>query len=160
MRHKPPEPPTTQRRFATIWGELDYVCKKIRYWLYARKQRARAERYLQRLAVILHELPENDIAIIRAEGLALFHELKGELGEAITHREREIHLTERLHKEAQSHDNSTKSYMLQGRGTIDLQERRAILDALRKEETERQRTRPLKKNRRVLVANSDGHGGV
>src|SRR5947209_17284121 len=98
MMKKRVKPPNTQRRFATSWGELDYLCKKMRYWLYTRKQRTRAERYLDRLARVLRELPENDLAIIREEGLALLHELKGDLGAAIAHREREIRLTEGLHR--------------------------------------------------------------
>ena len=153
------KPPTTQRRFTTIWGELAYVCKKTRYWLYARKQRARAERYQERLAAILHDLPVNDSAIIREEGLALLHELRGELAKAIAHREREISLTERLHKEAQSHDQGTRCYMLQGRETNDLQQRREILAALKQAATQRNHAKPLKRNRRTLGANSNGQGG-
>jgi hypothetical protein len=140
MMHKQPKPPNTQRSFANSWGELDYLCQKIRFWLYTRKQKTRAERYLDRLARILRELPENDAAIIREEGLALFHELQGELGSAIAHREREIRLTERLHKEAQSprYAAGTRSYMLRNREAVDLQERRAILETLKKEQTRRQ----------------------
>ena len=146
------KPPTTQRRFATPWGELNYVCSKIRYWLYTRKQRTRAERYLTRLTRILRELPDNDLAIIREEGLALFHELKGEPSAAIVHREREIRLIERLHKEAESHDDSTRAYMLLGRDTIELQERRAILAALGKEQPLRHEPKLPKKDRRAVVA--------
>ncbi len=136
MTQKLPSPPSTQRRFATRWGELAYLCKKMRYWLYARKQRARAARYLDRLARVLRELPEDDMAIIRQEGLALLHELKGDLAAAIAHRDREIRLTLRLHREAQSprYDADTRAYMLQGRETADLQERRAILEALKEQQ--------------------------
>jgi hypothetical protein len=113
---------------------LDYVCKKIRYWLYSTKQRARADRYLARLQRVLKSLPENDSAIIREEGLALVGELKGDLGAVITHREREIRLMERLHQEAQSptYEKSTRDYMLQDRGRVALENRRAILETLRK----------------------------
>ena len=140
MMHKQPKPPITQRSFVNSWGELDYLCEKIRYWLYTRKQKTRAERYFDRLARILRELPENDAAIIREEGLALLYELQGELGSAIAHREREIRLTERLHKEAQSpqYAASTRSYMLRNREAVDLQERRAILESLKNEQTRRQ----------------------
>lgn len=141
MIHKQPKPPNTRRSFANSWGELDYLCQKIRFWLYARKQKTRAERYLDRLARVLRELPENDDAIIREEGLALFYELKGELGSAIAHREREIRLTERLHTEALSprYADDTRSYMLRNRETVDLQERRAILESLKKEQSRRKR---------------------
>src|SRR6267378_2507429 len=102
MMHKQPKPPHTQRRFANVWSELDYLCQKIRFWLYARQQKANADRYTNRLARVLRELPENDLAIIREEGLALLYQLKGEFSKAIAHREREIHLMERLQRAAKS----------------------------------------------------------
>jgi hypothetical protein len=127
--------PITQRRFGNAWAELDYLCAKLRYWLYARKQKPRAQRFLHRLQRVLTRLPENDSAIIREEGLALLSELKGELGDAIAHREREIRLMERLHQEAESpkYEESTRSYMLRERDSGVLGERRAILEALKKE---------------------------
>jgi len=67
-------PPATRRSFATIWGELDYLCKKIHFWLYTRKQTRNAARYLNRLERVLREVPENDIAIVRQEGLALLYQ--------------------------------------------------------------------------------------
>jgi len=87
------------------------------------------------------------MAIIREEGLALLHELKGEIGDAITHRKREIHLTERLHKEAQSprYDDGTRAYMLRGRNTMDIRQRREILAALKNDEAKRRRA-PLPPN--------------
>ena len=135
MTHKQPKPPNTQRSFVNSWGELDYLCQKIRYWLYTRKQKAKAGRYLERLARVLRGLSENDAAIIREEGLALLHELKGELDPAIAHREREIRLTEQLHREVRSprYGANTRSYMLRNRDTVDLQQRRAILESLKKE---------------------------
>jgi len=136
MTRRVSNPRSTRRFFATCWGELDYVCGKMRYWLYARKQRSRAERYLERLAAILRSLPANDQAIIREEGLALLHELKGQRSHAIAHREREIQLMERLHNEARSahYSAKTRSYLLRNRDETDLQERRAILERLKKEE--------------------------
>jgi hypothetical protein len=134
MTHDTPKPPITKRRFGNTWGELDYLCKKVRYWLYARKQRPRAERYLDRLERVLHDLPENDMAIIREEGLALLSELEGEIAKAIAHRRREIELMKRLHKEARSpkYDVSTRAYMLRDRDTNALRERCAILESLQK----------------------------
>jgi hypothetical protein len=106
----------------------------MRYWLYARQQRTRAKHYLDRLERVLHALPDNDMAIIRAEGLALFHELKGEIGEAIAHRRREIELIEWLHRDAQSsrYTQRTRAFMLRDRGIAALRQRRAILEALKK----------------------------
>jgi hypothetical protein len=125
----------TQRRFANAWAELDYLCKKLRYWLYTRKQKPRAGRFLHRLERVLTRLPENDSAIIREEGLALLSELKGELGDAIAHREREIRLMERLHREAESpkYETGTREYMLRDRDSAVLGERRAILETLKTE---------------------------
>lgn len=133
MFAKASKPPTTQRRFASAWSELDYLCKKIHYWLYTRKQRQRAERYVRRLERVLGELPENDLAIVRAEGWALLCELRGETTDAIAHREREIQLTERLHREAAVPGvaATTRKFMLRGRDRGTLSERRAILRRLK-----------------------------
>ncbi len=134
MITKDAEPPRTQRHFATGWSELDYLCKKVRYWLHTRGQRNRAERYLARLERTLRGLPDDDIAILRQEGLALASELKGKLGEAIAHRKREIQLMERLQGEAASpkYAPSTRAYMLRDRDSDALRERRAILESLAK----------------------------
>ena len=134
MIRKQPAPPRTQRRFASPWIELSYLCKKISYWWYVQGQKARAERYLDRLKRVLRELPENNLAIVREEGLALLYEFQGEIGEAIAHRRREIKLIERLHREAQSprYDECTRAYMLRDRDTNVLQARRTLVEALTK----------------------------
>src|SRR5215467_3058510 len=95
--------PATRRVFGSNWVELDYLCKKIHYWLYLRNQRSHAQRFLQRLKRVLAKIGDDDFAIVRQEGLAQFHELKGDLGSAMFHREEEIRLTELLHKDAQTH---------------------------------------------------------
>jgi hypothetical protein len=127
-------PPATRRSFASIWDELDYLSKRISYWLYSRRQKTSAERYLERLERVLHDLPENDVAIIRENGLALLHELKGDIDKAIAHRKREMELMEKLHKEAQSsrYADATRAYMLHDRGMNALRVRRVILKTLRK----------------------------
>ena len=128
------DPPTTRRKFTNSWGKLDYLCKKVRYWLYARKQKSKAIHYLDRLERILEGLPENDSAIIREEGMALLCKLQGNIAESILHRRKEIHFMERLHREAksESYDDATRTYMLQDRDLSALQERRAILISLTK----------------------------
>jgi len=140
MSDKKVEPPMTQRKFASPWGELNYLCMKIRYWLYTRKQKPGAERYLQRLERVLGDVPENDLAIIREEGFALLCELQGSIDKAIAHLKREVELMKRLHREAQSpqYDVSTRAYMLRDRDVADLQERWAIIELL-KEQKLRQR---------------------
>lgn len=126
------KPPRTQRSFATPWGELDYLCKKIRFWLYARRQKPNAERYSARLHHVLRNLPENDMAIIREEGWALLCELQEKIGDAIIHRRREIHLMERLleHARTGGYSESTRAYMLADRDSTALRERRSVLAAL------------------------------
>jgi hypothetical protein len=143
MIEKPRMPPSTQRRFANGWGELDYLCEKIHYWLHVRKQTAAAQRYKDRLTKVLSELPASNIAIIRAEGLALLSEMKGEVAAAIVHRRREIHLMERLHKEAESATESTRKFMLRTRSARDLRERRIILEALRKKHAQLRKRFPV-----------------
>ncbi len=54
-------PPLTRRKFGTIWGELAYLCKKIHYWLYVRKQKGYAGRYGGRLEQVLHDLPGSNV---------------------------------------------------------------------------------------------------
>ena len=124
--------PLRRRNDAKLWGELDKLCKKTRYWLYERKQKARADRYADRLEEALREVPDNQSAIIRAEGLALLSELKGQMDKAIVHRRREIQLMEKLQREAESpsYAASTRAYMLRGRDKAALDERRAILGRL------------------------------
>jgi hypothetical protein len=126
------KPPATQRTFASVWAELDYLCKKTRYWLYDRREKPAAMRYLNRLARLLHDLPRNEVAILREECLALLSELKGNMSDAISHRTREIKLMERLHREALSPkcSASTRDYMLQDRDVSALRQRREILHAL------------------------------
>jgi hypothetical protein len=124
--------PSTRRRFRTVWGELLYLRDKIHYWLYTRKEKTSARRYLSRLERVLSELPTQDRAILREEGLALLHELKGETGAAIKHRQREIELMKELHEEvsAGGYDEKMAASILVGRDRNALQERRAILRVL------------------------------
>ena len=133
MMVKKPRPPITRRWFASPWTELDYLCEKIHYWLYVRKNKARAERYCARLERVLKILPSDDdnLAIIRQEGWALLHELKDEASKSILFRTREIELIERLHELAGKHDEKTRAYMLQGREADALEERRDILRSLK-----------------------------
>jgi hypothetical protein len=150
MPAKHPSPPRTQRRFRTVWGELDYVCKRIHYWLYRRRTPAIARRYLGRLERLIHELPDNDLAILREEALALRDELKGHRPGAVKHRRRELDLTERLHKSvhqsvaAGSYDEGMAASILAGRDGAALEERRAILADLLDEHPGRNRVNSSK----------------
>lgn len=122
----------TSQTTAKLWGELSDLCQKARYWLYTRQDKAKAAPYADRLQDVLSELPANDLAIVRAEALALISELRGKTKEAIAHRQREIELMMRLQADAKSpsYDESTRTHLLRGRGEADLQKRRSILVAL------------------------------
>jgi hypothetical protein len=126
--------PPRKKRFRTPWGELQYVCKKIHAWLYQRKERPSARRYLPRLERILAALPPNDMAILKEEGLALLHELKGEIKEAIKHRQREIQLMEKLHDAVNGRisDPALRKSILMDRDAAALSERKIILQKLQK----------------------------
>jgi hypothetical protein len=134
---KKSKPPATRRSFVSPWLELDYLCKKVHYWLYVRKNKGRANHYGNRLEHVLRVLPDSDdnLAIIRQEGWALFYELMDEVSTSILYRTREIELIERLHELARSprHDEETRAYMLQGRDTAALQVRRDILQSLKRQ---------------------------
>ncbi|GEM_PF-6606768 len=138
MTHKKQQTLSAASSDAELWGTLDQLCNKARYWLYTRKQRAKAERYADRLEMALTKLPKNDLAIIRAEGLALLFELRGQIPEAIVHRQREIRLMEQLRDEARSprYVTTTRRYMLRDRDQAALRKRRAILESLKKEKTQ------------------------
>ncbi len=133
-------PPKTQRKFGTIWGEVHYVCRRIHHWLYVRNSPSTAKRYLSRLEGLLKKLPENDLAIVREEALALLYELKGQKHDAMRHRKREIELTERLHRSVRNsvkdgdYDETTAATILSGRDDTALAERQAILRLLQKQD--------------------------
>jgi hypothetical protein len=97
---------------------------------------------------ILHQLPDNDLAILRQEGLALLHELKGQRRGAIEHRQREIQLTERLRKsvlksvQAGDYDERMGASILATRDGAALEERRAILRALQEQPDSRHAHNP------------------
>ena len=147
MQERNHQPPRTQRRFGTPWGELDYVCKRIHYWLYDRKSLGSARRYLSRLERILKKLPANELAILREEAKALLHELQGQKSEAIEHRQREIELTERLRKsvsrsvQAGDYDERMAASILARHDDAALEGRRLILRNLQ-ETPESSRSRP------------------
>jgi hypothetical protein len=88
---------------------------------------------------ILKKLPENDMAIIREEGLAWTHQLRGENAAAIKHRQREIQLIEMLQDDvrrsvdAGKYDETMAARILGGRDLAGLEERRAMLKALSEE---------------------------
>lgn len=127
-------PPVTKHRFGTTWVELEYLCEKMQYWLYERKDKAHAcRRYVSRLEQLLatiSQLPHFKQAIIWWEASALLHEVSGQMDDAIRSRRKEIELMQKLHEEANKHQAGLKAYILQGRGKAALKRREAILQRL------------------------------
>ena len=123
-------------RAGNAWLELETICRKIHVQLYDTGDIAPAMRYRARLQKVLGELPKNDLAILREEGLALLHEMQGEITQAITHRRKEIRLIERLHKSVEQsitngdYDATMGKSILAGRTAGILMQRRTILAAL------------------------------
>ncbi len=105
---------------AAEWDLLAHLCKRIHYWFYVRKDATTARRYLGRQSRVLKKLPESELAIIRQEALAWYHQLRGESSYAIKQRKREIRLIEFLHDDVQRnlangrYDEKTAAYALSG----------------------------------------------
>jgi hypothetical protein len=125
----------SRKKFGPIWGELDYLCRQVHHRMFVRRDKEFALSLLGRLERILSELPEGDLAIMRQEGLALYHHLKGEVSLAIEHRKREIELAELLQKDVRESVSNgryrpgTAANVL-GRWTADgVAERRMILES-------------------------------
>jgi len=115
-----------------VWRKLADVCEVLRQLMYEDRDLAKAKMQLPKLEALLEQLPDNDVAIIRAEGFALLHELKDEPEQAIEYRRREIELMEVLHQSVRDNnqDDKTKRWILNGRDTNDLELRKAIILAL------------------------------
>ena len=47
------KPTRNELRITKLWGKLAYVCKRIHYWWYVRKDVTSAQRYLDKLDRIL-----------------------------------------------------------------------------------------------------------
>jgi hypothetical protein len=125
-----------RRTRAILWDELATVCKKIHRLWYVKRNRPAAKRYLTKLARIMKKLPQDKNAIIRAEGMALLHELRGDLDSALKWRRKEIRLTELAQKSVRDsvnaghYDQRMADSILKDRDAACLQERQAILQAL------------------------------
>lgn len=144
----------TRKRRGNIWGELQIVCKKIHVRLYEKHDRNSALRYRNQLERTLEQLPENDLAIIREEGLALLYELENDNKTAIRHRKREIRLMVRAHQsvrnsvKAGDFDARTAAWVLQGRDIEALEKRRSILRALEQKAEPQRKSLPMRMARR------------
>lgn len=136
-------PLTTNRdEFGSAWRDLKRLCTRIHFLWFVKKDKAAAQRYGRRLECVLMRLPDNDLAILREEGLALLYQLKGQADLAIRHRQREIELIERLDESVHQsvkdgrYGESMATAILARRDVTILQESRAILNALLEEESQ------------------------
>jgi hypothetical protein len=156
------QPLKRKKKTGNAWGDLAAICQKVHAALYERRDKTAARRYQLRLKQILTQLPENDLAIVREEGLALLHELRGEAALAIPHRQREIRLMMQLQRSVKKsvaigdYAAKTGQSILVGRGLNALEKRRAILRAMQEAERERATRRgsaPRPSNRKTTVRN-------
>jgi hypothetical protein len=78
-------------------GELDKLYGKLVYWLYDRRNVRHARPFADRLEAVLKRYRQTPEAIFIEECRSLVCEAKGDLENAIKHRENEIRLIRRLH---------------------------------------------------------------
>lgn len=90
------KPPVTRKRFHGEWDELEYLYRKIIYWLYGRGDLRRALDFRDRFEQLLWQIATSHDAIFGEECWSILSELEGNLRGAIRHREREIDLILRL----------------------------------------------------------------
>ena len=117
---------------AKAWGRLALLCEALHERLYQERDREGAGAFLPQLEHVLAHVPESDMAIVRAEGLGLFHELRREWQKALEHRRREIRLMHRLYEdiEENDYDARTRAALLKGRDVDALREREEIVRSL------------------------------
>ena len=123
-------------RNETIWGELAHVCGRIHHHWFRKNDFVSALKYRRRLLRILQNIPDDDLAIIRQEGLAWLYQFDGEIDLAIQHRRREISLMEGLYDEVRrnlssgKYDKETAAWILATRDDNCMRERQEILARL------------------------------
>jgi tetratricopeptide (TPR) repeat protein len=120
--------PKARRKFAGPWDEIDFLYRKLLYWLYERESPGRARRYIGRLERLLSEADPNREAIIGEECRSLIHEAKGDLKKAIEYRENEIRSIRRLRKISRGKPHAET--VLAGYGWGDLSDRLDLLATL------------------------------
>jgi hypothetical protein len=122
-----PKPPPDRRTFSDARDELEYLFHKLLYWLYEREAPRRARHFAERLERLLGQTAAEE-SIFAEECRALVAEAKGNLREAIAHREKEVDLITRLHK--LSLQTSHQDYVLNQYGYDDLSDRLDLLAIL------------------------------
>jgi hypothetical protein len=76
--------------------ELNHLNDKINYWWKERGNRSKAMHYIDRFSELLSHCGKDDGSIMLQDHWALLHEIRNEIVEAISHREKEIALVKRL----------------------------------------------------------------
>jgi tetratricopeptide (TPR) repeat protein len=93
-----PKPPPDRRKFTDDWDEIRYLYDKLLYWLYQRADREKARPYAERLEPLLPKADPDHQAVFGEECHSLVCEAKGNMPDAIKHRENEISLIHRLYQ--------------------------------------------------------------
>jgi hypothetical protein len=122
------KPPTTRRKFVTVWDEIGYLYDKLLYWLYQRADPTKARPFVERLERLLPKAAPHHQAILGEECWSLVFEAKGDLPKAIEYRENEIRLMRHLH--TISRNTPGEKYALKDRGYDALSDRLDLLAVL------------------------------
>jgi hypothetical protein len=115
------------------YPKLVRLCEVLHALLYSDGESEAARRYLPDLWSLLDSLPPDDMSIVGAEGRALYYELTGDIGKALTWRRREVELMLLLYEDIRknNYDKDTKKALLGKRDKTVLTKRRAIIKSLR-----------------------------
>jgi tetratricopeptide (TPR) repeat protein len=120
--------PSVRRKFANDWDEIGYLYDKLLYWLYQREDALKARSYAVRIEQLLSKAAPNHDAIFGEECWSLVHEAKGDLRQAIAHRENAVRLIRRLHDI--SRGAAHEAVVLKDYGDDDLSDRLDLLAML------------------------------
>jgi hypothetical protein len=90
--------PSSRRKFANAGDEINYLRDKLLYWLYERGAPRKARAFGDRLGPLLERGGLDGGTILGEECRSLIAETRGDLVEAIRHRENEVRLIEHLHR--------------------------------------------------------------
>ena len=112
-----------------IWGKLVDICKTMHELMYVNKNLKRAAKMLPSLERLIVQLPVDDESVIGAEALALFHELRDDLQQAIKYRMREVEKMEWLIQDLLEniHNPIATEAVLRSRSLNDLKSRWRII---------------------------------
>src|SRR5262245_21857138 len=90
--------PSRGRKARSGWDEVDTLYHRLLHWFYGKHHGTRAMSIADRLETALEKVSTGGSSIKAAECRSLIAEVRGDPGEAIKQREKEIRLIQRLHK--------------------------------------------------------------